>query len=81
MNKEKKYKFENGFMIHTVQFIGQVDRKKHYHINIIDEQNEFNKEYPEMPFWETVEEFDFDNAKEANEQFIRSYDYYKNYTR
>ena len=81
MNKEKKYEFENGFMIYTVQFIGQVDRKKHYHINIIDKQNEFNKEYPEMPFWETVEEFDFDNAKDANEQFIRSYDYYKNYTR
>ena len=81
MRRERKYIFENGFMMHTVQFIGETDRKKHYCINIIDTNNEFNKKYPDMPFWETLEEFDFDNSKEANEQFIISYDYYKNFER
>lgn len=84
MEKDKNYELGNGFMINVKQYISSVDYKVKYHINIIDKESEYNKEYVQtgiLPFWETLEEFTFDNPKEANNQFLISYDYYKNYER
>lgn len=84
MEKDKNYELGNGFMINVKQYISSVDYKVKYHINIIDKESEYNKEYVQtgiFPFWETLEEFTFDNPKEANNQFLISYDYYKNYER
>ena len=84
IEKEKDFVFDNGFMINTKQFISEVDYKMKYVINVIDMESVYNREYVKtnlLPFWESLEQFTFENIKEANEQFLRSYDYYKNYER
>ena len=82
--RHKTYEFENGFMIQTTQCINEVSGKPFYSISIIDKESEYNKEYVQtniMPFWEDLEWFTFNNPKEANEQFLISYEYYKNFER
>lgn len=80
---EKTYDLQNGYVITCITdsfYFGNV-LKKAYYIGIHNDELMASIEglkVDDLPFWRPVEEFTFLDAKQANEQFLRSKAYYSN---